>query len=97
MHISCALASGLFMPHPLRRHETVIEANRMYWFTVQRFIKERPACRGNDLVIEHQRVNAGAAIDKHRSDDESQQEEGDEIDQQQGVLVGHGSDWLDYE
>lgn len=41
MHISCALASGLFMPHPLRRHETVIEANRMYWFTVQRFIKYR--------------------------------------------------------
>ena len=41
MHISCALASGLFMPHPLRRHETVIELNRMYWFTVKRFIKYR--------------------------------------------------------
>jgi hypothetical protein len=41
MHISCALTSGLFMPHPLRRHETVIEVNRWYGFTVQRFIKYR--------------------------------------------------------
>jgi len=47
--------------------------------------------------LKHQGVDAGAAIDKHRSDDESQQEEGDEINHQQGILIGHGSDWLDFE
>jgi hypothetical protein len=42
----------------------------------------------------HQRIDAGVAIDKHRSDDESQQEESDEIDQQQDILIGHGADWF---
>jgi hypothetical protein len=47
--------------------------------------------------LKHQGVDAGVAIDKHRSDDESQQEEGNEINQQQGILVRHGSHWLDFE
>jgi hypothetical protein len=47
--------------------------------------------------VEAPRGYAGVAIDKHRSNDESQQEEGDEIDQQQGILVGHGSAWLEIE